>query len=89
MGVPVEVPPDIIGQSGLYNVPTRFSAGRSVDDASMSLRLRLQDTIGNDIPDLEKYFRNKEVLVLYAGSEHGLQPATEPPTTDHQSSSLV
>lgn len=36
-----------------------------------TLRLRLQDSTGNDITDIERYFKNKDVLVFYAGSEGG------------------
>lgn len=34
-------------------------------------RLRLQDSTGKDIEDIQRYFKNKDILVLYAGSEGG------------------
>lgn len=57
---PVEVPPDLVGQSSLYTHAD-----------PLIKRLRLQDSTGKDIGDVERYFKNKDVLVLYAGSEGG------------------
>ncbi|ORY24779.1 hypothetical protein BCR39DRAFT_545886 [Naematelia encephala] len=60
MGSSLEVPPDLIGQSSLYNSPD-----------PLLRRLRLDDSTGSSISDVERYFKGKEVLVLYAGSEAG------------------
>ncbi|WVQ90010.1 hypothetical protein IAS59_003786 [Cryptococcus gattii] len=60
MPEPLPVPVDLIGQSGLYNVPD-----------PLLRRLRLEDAQGIAIKNLDKYFAEKEVLVLYAGSEYG------------------
>ncbi|EIW67020.1 hypothetical protein TREMEDRAFT_69944 [Tremella mesenterica DSM 1558] len=60
MSSPVELPSDLIGQSGLYNLPD-----------PLLRRLRLEDTTGVSISDLEKYFRYKDLLIFYAGSEQG------------------
>nr|ODO03939.1 hypothetical protein L204_00280 [Cryptococcus depauperatus CBS 7855] len=60
MSEPLAVPVDLVGQSALYNVPD-----------PLLRRLRLQDAQGQDIKDLDKFFAEKEVLVLYAGSEYG------------------
>jgi hypothetical protein len=57
---PVEIPHDLIGQSSLYNHPD-----------PLLRRLRLDDSSGGSITDLDRTFKGKEVLVLYAGSEHG------------------
>ncbi|WVR09115.1 hypothetical protein IAU60_006177 [Kwoniella sp. DSM 27419] len=57
---PLDIPPDLVGQSGLYNVPD-----------PLLRRLRLEEPSGRDITNLEKYFAEKDVLVLYAGSEFG------------------
>jgi len=45
---------------------TRRGMGDRAND-----RLRLEDQGGNAILDLEKYFREVEVLIFYAGSEQG------------------
>ena len=34
-------------------------------------RLRLQDSTGKDIEDVQRYFKHKDIVVLYAGSESG------------------
>ncbi|RXK35601.1 hypothetical protein M231_07131 [Tremella mesenterica] len=60
MSSTVELPPDLIGQSGLYNLAD-----------PLLRRLRLEDTTGVSISDLEKYFRYKDLLIFYAGSEQG------------------
>ncbi|UOH82020.1 hypothetical protein LQV05_004702 [Cryptococcus neoformans] len=60
MPEPLPVPVDLIGQSGLYNVPD-----------PLLRRLRLEDAHGLPIKNLDKYFAEKEVMVLYAGSEYG------------------
>ncbi|CAD6565051.1 MAG: hypothetical protein TREMPRED_000670 [Tremellales sp. Tagirdzhanova-0007] len=60
MGLPLQVPQDLIGSSGLYNSPDPILR-----------RLRLEDTTGHSITDIDRYFRGKELLVLYAGSEQG------------------
>ncbi|ORX39074.1 hypothetical protein BD324DRAFT_649166 [Kockovaella imperatae] len=60
MGDGLEVPQELVGSSALYNSPD-----------PLLRRLRLQDSNGQDILDLNRYFRHKEVLVLYAGSEGG------------------
>ncbi|WRT69006.1 uncharacterized protein IL334_005988 [Kwoniella shivajii] len=60
MSSPMDIPPDLIGQSGLYN---------SADP--LLRRLRLEASSGNSINNLSKYFHEKEILVLYAGSEYG------------------
>jgi len=39
--------------------------------ARADLRIRVEDQAGHAILDLEKYFRDVEVLILYAGSEQG------------------
>ena len=79
MGSPLQVPQDLIGSSGLYNTPDPFLR-RSVRVRLTLLsppwlmriqRLRLEDTTGHSITDVARYFRGKELLVLYAGSEHG------------------
>jgi hypothetical protein len=57
---PLEIPHDLIGQSSLYNHPD-----------PLLRRLRLDDSSGGSIQDLDRTFKGKEVLVLYAGSEHG------------------
>jgi len=57
---PLESPHDLIGQSSLYNHPD-----------PLLRRLRLDDSSGGSITDLDKAFKGKEVVVLYAGSEHG------------------
>ncbi|KAK4687984.1 hypothetical protein P7C73_g2127, partial [Tremellales sp. Uapishka_1] len=56
----VDLPQDLIGSSGLYNVPD-----------PLLRRLRLEDASGSPINDLERYFKDKQVLVLYAGAEYG------------------
>lgn len=56
----VEIPPDLIGQSGLYNDPD-----------PLLRRLRIEDTTGVSIPDIARYFHAKDLVVLYAGSEQG------------------
>ncbi|WVQ81509.1 hypothetical protein IAT38_003633 [Cryptococcus sp. DSM 104549] len=60
MATPLAVPEDLVGQSALYNVPD-----------PLLRRLRLEDQFGAAIKDLDKYFAEKEVLVLYAGAEFG------------------
>ncbi|WWC73156.1 uncharacterized protein I206_107122 [Kwoniella pini CBS 10737] len=55
-----EIPPDLVGQSGLYNSPD-----------PLLRRLRLEEPSGKSINNLSKYFADKEVLILYAGSEYG------------------
>ncbi|KAK8843362.1 hypothetical protein IAR55_007019 [Kwoniella newhampshirensis] len=60
MSSPLQPPQDLLGQSGLYNVPD-----------PLLRRLRLEEPTGSPITDLEKYFRDKEVLVLYGGAEYG------------------
>ncbi|WWD21118.1 hypothetical protein CI109_105599 [Kwoniella shandongensis] len=60
MSSPLQPPQDLLGQSGLYNVPD-----------PLLRRLRLEEPSGQSITDLDKYFRDKEVLVLYAGAEYG------------------
>lgn len=60
MSAPLSIPPDLVGQSSLYNHPD-----------PLLRRLRLDDSSGGSITDLDKTFKGKEVLVLYAGSEHG------------------
>ena len=57
---PLEIPHDLIGQSSLYNHPD-----------PLLRRLRLDDSSGGSITDLDRAFKGKEVVVLYAGSEHG------------------
>jgi hypothetical protein len=57
---PVEIPHDLLGQSSLYN-----------HSDPLLRRLRLDDSSGGSITDLDKAFKGKEVVVLYAGSEHG------------------
>ncbi|WVQ93269.1 hypothetical protein IAU59_000335 [Kwoniella sp. CBS 9459] len=56
----LEIPHDLIGQSGLYNVPD-----------PLLRRLRIEEPSGKSIENLDKYFKEKEVLILYAGSEYG------------------
>ncbi|OCF35512.1 hypothetical protein I316_02564 [Kwoniella heveanensis BCC8398] len=56
----LEIPHDLIGQSGLYNVPD-----------PLLRRLRIEEPSGKSIENLDKYFKDKEVLILYAGSEYG------------------
>ncbi|KAK6904371.1 hypothetical protein I203_105183 [Kwoniella mangroviensis CBS 8507] len=60
MSSPMDIPPDLVGQSGLYN---------SADP--LLRRIRLEEPSGKSIDDVEKHFEGKEVLVLYAGSEYG------------------
>ena len=60
MSAPLAVPADLIGQSSLYNHPD-----------PLLRRLRLDDSSGGSITDLDKTFKGKELLILYAGSEHG------------------
>ncbi|WWC91269.1 uncharacterized protein L201_006212 [Kwoniella dendrophila CBS 6074] len=60
MSSPMDIPPDLVGQSGLYNSPD-----------PLLRRLRLETPEGKSINNLSKYFAEKEVLVLYAGSEFG------------------
>lgn len=60
MSAPLAVPPDLIGQSSLYNHPD-----------PLLRRLRLDDSSGGGVTDLDKAFKDKELLILYAGSEHG------------------
>ncbi|WWC64084.1 uncharacterized protein I303_106691 [Kwoniella dejecticola CBS 10117] len=56
----IDIPPDLVGQSGLYNSPD-----------PLIRRLRLEDPSGKSITNISKYFAEKEVLILYAGSEYG------------------
>ena len=68
--------------------PIQFSGPNSPEvssgshDLSQSLRaneiqrLRLEDTTGHSITDIDRYFRGKELLVLYAGSEQGAGEST-------------
>ncbi|WVF65607.1 hypothetical protein IAT40_000337 [Kwoniella sp. CBS 6097] len=56
----LEIPHDLVGQSGLYNVPD-----------PLLRRLRIDEPSGKSIENLDKYFKEKEVLILYAGSEYG------------------
>jgi len=55
-----ELPSDLIGLSGLYNTPD-----------PLLRRIRLEDSTGHPITDIDRYFRGKKVVILYAGSEHG------------------
>lgn len=57
---PLAPPSDLIGQSSLYNHPD-----------PLLRRLRLDDSSGGSITDLDTTFKGKEILILYAGSEHG------------------
>lgn len=64
----LSIPPDLVGQSSLYNHPD-----------PLLRRLRLDDSSGGSISDLDSTFKGKEVLVLYAGSEHGSSELASPP----------
>jgi hypothetical protein len=60
MSGPLAPPPDLIGQSSLYNHPD-----------PLLRRLRLDDSSGGSVTNLDTTFKGKEILILYAGSEHG------------------
>jgi len=68
---PLEIPHDLIGQSSLYNHPD-----------PLLRRLRLDDSSGGSITDLDRAFKGKEVVVLYAGSEHGSSAFKHPSHED-------
>jgi hypothetical protein len=34
-------------------------------------RLRLQNSTGHDITDIDRVFKDKDTIIFYAGSEHG------------------
>ncbi|WOO83501.1 uncharacterized protein LOC62_05G007021 [Vanrija pseudolonga] len=55
-----ELPADLIGQAGLYNVGD-----------PLLRRLRLEDQHGAPLTDLSKAFHGAEVVILYAGSAQG------------------
>ena len=64
---PLTPPSDLIGQSSLYNHPD-----------PLLRRLRLDDSSGGSITNLDETFKGKEILVLYAGSEHGSSRSSFP-----------
>ncbi|KAL7421495.1 hypothetical protein Q5752_004382 [Cryptotrichosporon argae] len=63
---PLDVPPDLIGSSGLYNSPDPFLR-----------RLRMDDQTGAPIKDVDRWFRHKDLVVVYAGSEQGINNVRE------------